>query len=68
MRIDTKKFNLYQARECLSNNDFLKKADISIGVLKKIKSGTTAINMRPKTVGLIAKALNVEVQDIIIQE
>lgn len=64
MKIDAKKFNIYQARECLENMELKQKSGVSMAIIRKIKSDKD-IEFRPKTVGLIAKALNVEIQEII---
>lgn len=62
MRIDKKKFELAKARACKSTKDII--ADgISKGTMCRIYRD----NLKPDTVGKIAKALGVDVTEIIEQ-
>ncbi|MGN0348585.1 MAG: hypothetical protein ACI4DR_03520 [Roseburia sp.] len=63
MKIDRNKYELARARACMSFNDLIK-AGIPKGSLCRIISGADA---RPETIGKIAKALNVDVTEIIEQ-
>ena len=66
MRIDRMKLNLQLAASCMLIKDVCERAGISQPTLRKIRSGER--NPKPATIGKIAKALNVKVQDIIIKE
>lgn len=61
MKIDRKKYELARARACMSFNDLIK-AGIPKGSLCRIISGADA---RPETIGKIAKALGVDVTEIL---
>lgn len=61
MKIDRKKYELARARACMSFNDLIK-AGIPKGSLCRIIGGADA---RPETIGRIAKALGVDVTEII---
>lgn len=61
MKIDRNKYELARARACMSFNDLIK-AGIPKGSLCRIIGGADA---RPETVGKIAKALGVDVTEII---
>lgn len=64
MKIDIEKLNLYQAEKCLSSKELRKKAGIGIATLTKLKNGTQKPTL--KTIGLLAKALEVSVTDLIV--
>ena len=66
MKIDNRKFELALANECILLKDVCERADLTPISLKRILSGAT--NPRPATVGKIAKALNVNVKEIITEE
>lgn len=66
MKIDNRKFELALANECILLKDVCKRADLTPISLKRILSGST--NPRPATVGKIAKALNVDVKEIIYND
>ncbi|HAT4163187.1 TPA: helix-turn-helix transcriptional regulator [Clostridium perfringens] len=66
MDLDLKKIKLIQARECLSTNDLSKKTGLSKVTISKVINGK--VKATPKTIGLIAKALNVDVAEIISDE
>lgn len=63
MKIDRNKYELARARACMSFNDLIK-AGIPKGSLCRIIGGADA---RPETIGKIAKALGVDVIEIIEQ-
>ena len=60
MRIDPKKMELYLARACMSETDL--RNGTSPQTLLRIRRG---MEVKPKTVGRIARALGVDVTDII---
>lgn len=61
MRIDRKKLELAKARACMGTKDLIA-TGIPKGTLCRIVSGEDA---RPETIGKIAKALGVDVTEII---
>lgn len=60
MRVDTKKLEIHLAKNCMSEADL--RTGTSPQTLSRIRKG---MEVRPKTIGKIAKALNVPVTDII---
>ena len=60
MRIDLQKLDLCLARRCMSETELRK--GTSPQTLQKIRRG---LEVKPKTVGIIANALQVDVTDII---
>lgn len=66
MKIDNNKLAIAMANECILCKDLCKKAGIAEVTLRQIKAGTR--NPKPSTIGKIAKALNVKVQEIIVEE
>lgn len=64
MKLDRKKYMLARARACMGQKD-LEAAGIPRGTLCRIVGGG---DMRPETAGKIAKALGVDVTDIIETE
>lgn len=62
MRIDRKKYELAKARACKGTKDL-----IDAGVPSGTLSRATRVELRPETVGKIAKALGVDVTEIIEQ-
>lgn len=66
MKIDCQKLDIAIANERLMFKEVSSKAGISYECLTKIRNGTR--NPKPSTVGKIAKALNVDVRDIIQEE
>lgn len=64
MKLDVEKFKLAQARACLSVNDLANKTGIGRVSISRILNGKVKPN--PKTVGLMAKALKVDVSEIIL--
>lgn len=61
MKLDRKKYEIARARACMSFNDLVD-AGIPKGSLCRIIGGGDA---RPETIGKIAKALNVDVTEIL---
>ena len=66
MKLDLNKVFLAQARACLSVNNLVDKTGLGRTTVSKILNGKAKVT--PKTIGLIAKALNVDVTDIIKDE
>ena len=64
MKLDRKKFELARARACIGSKD-LEKAGIPKGTLCRIMGGNEC---RPETIGKLAKALGVDVTEIIETE
>ncbi|WP_276797783.1 hypothetical protein [Fusobacterium gonidiaformans] len=63
MKLDKQKFEIAKARKCLRTIDIAKKSGVSIPVLMKI--GVENYEMKPITVGKIAKALGVDVTELL---
>lgn len=63
LEIDVKKLLLLQAKSCLSTNELAEKAKIPRTTITNIVHGRR--NATPKIIGLLAKALNVEVEQLI---
>ncbi len=62
MKLDIRKFEILLAKQCLSAVELCRKSEISPMTLSKLRGGSLA---RPSTIGKIAKALNVEVIELI---
>lgn len=67
MLVDVSKFKLELARSCLSIKDLSEKANVSRFTITKINSDKK-LPVAPSTIGKIAKALEVEVEDLILKE
>lgn len=63
MKLNTNKVRLLQARECLSMNEFTDRTGLGRATVTRALRGKG--NVTPKTIGLIAKTLNVDVTEII---
>lgn len=63
MKINKTKYEIAIANSCLTDVELSKKADISLQTIVKIKKGSSLI--RPITVGKIARALNIPVEELI---
>ncbi len=61
MKIDRKKYELARARACKGQKD-LEKAGISKGTLCRLIGGG---NARPETIGKLARALGVDITEIL---
>lgn len=66
MKIDMKKIDLLMAKKCLSSEQLSKVTGVSQVSIARFRKGTQ--EPRPKTVGKIAKALNVSVEELIEYE
>ncbi|HHQ4189809.1 helix-turn-helix domain-containing protein [Clostridium perfringens] len=63
MILDLNKLRLVQAEQCLSINEIVCKTGLSKATVWRTINGKTKAT--PKTIGLIAKALKVDVTEII---
>lgn len=63
MELDLKKVRIAQAKACLSVNELADKSGLGRATVSKILNGTATPSV--KSVGLLAKALNVDVTTII---
>ena len=61
MKIDTMKLDMELAKQCMSMSDL--KPAVSPQTLKRVRRGE---DLLPKTVGKIARAVNVDVHDIVM--
>lgn len=66
MNIDVNKIRMAQANECLSVNELVEKSGLGRTTVSKIINGCTKTTV--KSVGLIAKALKVQVKDLLADE
>lgn len=66
MRIDPEKFELAMAKACISSRKLREASGVSDVTLYRIRRG--AQQPRPSTVGKLARALGVEVTEIIESE
>ena len=65
LELDIKKLLVLQATACLNTNELAAKAKIQRVTLSKIIHGKG--NATPKTIGLLAKALNVGVAELVTE-
>ena len=65
MRLSKKKIEIIQAKHGLSNEDIAKKCGIT---RQRVSCILNSINVYPKTAGMIAKALGVDVTEILVKE
>lgn len=63
MKINKQKLQLAMANACLNMDDLAAQAEVSRVSISKYLSGLR--NPKPKTIGKIAKALNVPVENLI---
>ena len=66
MRISNEKLLITLANEGMLLKELAKKAGITMEALRNIRKGKSV--PKPATIGKIAKALNVNVQEIIMEE
>lgn len=66
IKLDIKKLLLLQAKSCFNTNELAEKAKIPRTTITNIVHGKR--NATPKTIGLLAKALNVDVTELISDE
>lgn len=65
MRIDRNKLKLAMAANCFNTSDLAAASGVSAATIKRLCRNGAA---KPATIGKIAKALNVKVEDIIKEE
>lgn len=63
LELNIERLRLAQARACLNDTELANKAELGVGTLPKIFNKRRAAT--PKTIGKLAKALNVDVTEII---
>lgn len=63
MKIDSKKLNLALAKKCMSMSELSTASGVDAVTITRINKGTQS--PRPQTVGKLAKALNVRVEELI---
>lgn len=66
MKLALNKLKVAQARACLSVDEIVKRTGLGRTTISKTINGK--ISPTPKTIGLLAKALNVDVIEIIVNE
>lgn len=65
MKADRKKLELAMARACMNTEDLMKISCMPRPTLNNVITGK---NVRPGTIGKIAKALSVDVTEILLDE
>lgn len=63
LQIDKQKLNLTIAEKCMSIDEIARTSGISCVTITRVKNGTQI--PRPKTIGMLAKALGVTIESII---
>ena len=63
MKVDKDKLLLLMSNACMNPYDLCKKANVSCSVYYKMVKGLS--NSKPATIGKMAKALNVKVEDLL---
>ena len=66
MKIDTHKLSIEMARNCFSFEELSKSAGISRVTLQRLRTGRQLA--RPQTIGKLARALEVKVEDLLTEE
>lgn len=66
MKINLIELKIAQAKSCLSIDEIVKLTGLGRATVSKTFNGK--ISPTPKTIGLLAKALNVDVKEIILTE
>lgn len=66
MNLDINKIKIAQAKACISVNEIVEKTGLGRATVSKILNGVNAPSV--KSAGLIAKALNVDVTELLIDE
>lgn len=65
MKLSVEKYYLFLANECMSTQELSEKSGVSQVTIRRLISRKQ--EARPQTIGKIAKALNVKVQDLLEQ-
>lgn len=63
VNLNLNKLRIEQARACLSVNDLVKETGLAKATISRVINGK--VKATPKTIGLIAKALKIDVSEII---
>ena len=63
LELDVEKLKVEQARSCLSLEELATKANLSRSSVSKIMKGERRAN--PKTIGLLAKAMEIDVIELL---
>ncbi|MDU1602809.1 MAG: helix-turn-helix transcriptional regulator [Clostridium sp.] len=66
MNLDLKKLKIAQAKACISVNEIVEKTGLGRATVSKILNGVNAPSA--KSAGLIARALNIDIAELIINE
>ena len=66
MKVDIEKIKIAQAKACLSVNELVEKTNLGRATVSRILNGTS--NPSAKSAGLLAKALNVEVTELVSEK
>ena len=66
MNLDLQKLKIAQAKACISVNELVAKTGLGRATVSKILNGVNSPSV--KSAGLIAKALNVDVTELLIGE
>lgn len=66
LKFDLKKVEIAKAKACLSTNEIVEKTRLGRTTVSRVLNATT--NPSAKSAGLIAKALNVDITDLIVDE
>ena len=66
MRIDRNKLDMVMANRCMTSNELQKKSGVPRGTYVNIVGGKR--NVRPMTLGKIARALGVRAEEIMLEE
>ncbi|NFA43697.1 XRE family transcriptional regulator [Clostridium botulinum] len=64
MNLDLRKLKIAQAKACLSTNDIVEQTKLGRSTVSKIFNGSTEPST--KSAGLIAKALNVDITELLL--
>lgn len=66
MKVDIEKIKIAQAKACLSVNELVEKTNLGRATVSRILNGIS--NPSAKSAGLLAKALNVEVTELVSEK
>lgn len=65
MKIKYEILDKEMARQCLSVSDLSKITGLAVSTITRVRTGE--VDIRTKTVGLIAKALNIDIDILVIE-
>ncbi len=66
MNLDFKKLRIAQAKACISTNELVERTGLGRSTISKILNGVNAPSV--KSAGLIARALNTEITELLLDE